>query len=109
MKGETVYVYKLHGPSKITQSTYRLYNSGPNPDRQGLDAKGKVQEKLYDAASLAAMAKYRPSGVRSMYPTPIIQTTLARQNCAPSWIDPDFDAGHRAFYYGQVLKIVNKI
>jgi len=75
-----------------------------------LDAKGDVQEKIYDVA----WSGDRKPGADGKLPSvgstvDIANATWTNTIGAPEliavWKDPDFDASQRAFYYGRVIEI----
>ncbi|RPI29990.1 MAG: DUF3604 domain-containing protein, partial [Hyphomicrobiaceae bacterium] len=75
-----------------------------------LDAKGEVQEKIYDVAWSGA----RKPGADGKLPVvgntvDVANATWTNTIGAPEliavWKDPDFDPAQRAFYYGRVIEI----
>jgi hypothetical protein len=75
-----------------------------------LDAKGNVQEKVYDVA-LSDGRKPGPNGKVPPVGNTVDVTNASYTNDIGAtelrtvWTDPDFDAEHRAFYYARVLEI----
>ena len=88
---------------------------GANLDRYQIvkgwvDAKGEVQEKVYDVASSGG----RKPGADGKLPSVGNTVDVANANWTNTvgspeliavWRDPEFDAKQRAFYYGRVLEI----
>jgi hypothetical protein len=76
-----------------------------------LDARGTLQEKVYDVAWSGNRKKDRKSGkvppVGSTVDlkTATLTNTIGAQDLAAVWTDPDFDPSLRAFYYARVLEI----
>ncbi len=76
-----------------------------------LDAKGEVQEKIYDVAVSGA----REIGADGRCKTAVGDTvdvenatwtnTIGAPELLAVWKDPDFDPEQRAFYYGRVIEI----
>jgi len=76
-----------------------------------LDKKGKTQERIYDVA----VSDDRKIGEDGRARTPVGSTvdlekpgytnTIGAPFLAAHWVDPDFDAKQRAFYYVRVIEI----
>jgi hypothetical protein len=75
-----------------------------------IDAKGEVQEKVYDAAwsgdrKAAANGKLPSVGTTVDIENATWTNTIGAGELIGVWKDPDFDANLRAFYYVRVLEI----
>ena len=76
-----------------------------------MDAKGELQEKIYDVA----VSDGRKIDADGRCKTPVGDTvdvanaswtnTIGATELITVWKDPEFDAGQRAFYYARVLEI----
>lgn len=77
-----------------------------------VDASGSLHEKVYDVIWSDA-AKRRPGGNGKIpdvgNTVDIAKASFTNSIGAPelvtTWVDPDFDAGERAFYYARVIEI----
>jgi hypothetical protein len=88
---------------------------GANLDRYQIvkgwvDAKGDLQEKVYDVASSGARkpgadGKLPPVGNTVDVANANWTNTIGAPELIAVWKDPDFDPKQRAFYYGRVLEI----
>jgi hypothetical protein len=75
-----------------------------------LDAKGTLQEKIYDVAwagdrKLGADGKLPPVGNTVDIENATWSNTIGAPELIAVWRDPEFDAAQRAFYYGRVIEI----
>ena len=75
-----------------------------------LDAKGDVQEKVYDVAwsgsrKPGANGKLTAVGNTVDMKTATYTNTIGAPELTTTWKDPDFDASLKAFYYARVLEI----
>jgi hypothetical protein len=75
-----------------------------------LDAKGDMQEKIYDVAWSGERRPEMDGKVRSVGTTVDVPNanwtnTIGTPELIAVWNDPDFDPKQRAFYYGRVLEI----
>ena len=77
-----------------------------------LDAKGDMQEKVYDVVwgdadkrKPGTDGKLPPVGSTVDVANAIWTNTVGDPELITVWKDPDFDASHRAFYYARVLRI----
>jgi hypothetical protein len=75
-----------------------------------LDAKGEVQEKVYDVAwsgsrKPGANGKLPAVGNTVDMKTATYSNTIGAPELTTTWKDPDFDASLKAFYYVRVLEI----
>ncbi len=75
-----------------------------------LDAKGNVQEKVYDVAlsdgrKPDSNGKVPPVGNTVDVANASYTNDIGATELRTVWTDPDFDAEHRAFYYARVLEI----
>src|SRR5215217_497075 len=88
---------------------------GANLDRYQIvkgwvDAKGEVQEKVYDVASSGGRkpgpdGKLPPVGNTVDVANANWTNTIGSPELIAVWRDPEFDPKQRAFYYGRVLEI----
>jgi hypothetical protein len=88
---------------------------GANLDRYQIikgwvDAKGEVQEKVYDAVwsgdrKPGADGKLPPVGSTVDVANATWSNTIGTPELIAVWTDPDFDPALRAFYYGRVIEI----
>jgi Protein of unknown function (DUF3604) len=88
---------------------------GANLDRYQIvkgwvDAKGEVQERVYDVASSGgrkpgADGKLSPVGNTVDVANANWSNTIGAPELIAVWRDPEFDPKQRAFYYGRVLEI----
>jgi Protein of unknown function (DUF3604) len=88
---------------------------GANLDRYQIvkgwvDAKGDVQEKVYDVAwsgdrKPGIDGKVPPVGSTVDVANATWTNTIGAPELIAVWTDPDFDPAQRAFYYGRVLEI----
>jgi hypothetical protein len=88
---------------------------GANLDRYQIvkgwvDAKGEMQEKVYDVAwsgdrKPGADGKVPPVGSAVDVASATWTNTIGTPELIAVWTDPDFDPAQRAFYYGRVLEI----
>ena len=88
---------------------------GANLDRYQIvkgwvDAKGELQEKVYDVAwsgdrKPGADGKVPPVGSTVDLANATWTNTIGAPELIAVWTDPDFDPAQRAFYYGRVLEI----
>ena len=88
---------------------------GANLDRYQIvkgwvDAKGEMQEKVYDVAwsgdrKPGADGKVPPVGSTVDVANATWTNTIGAPELIAVWKDPDFDPAQRAFYYGRVLEI----
>ena len=88
---------------------------GANLDRYQIvkgwvDAKGEMQEKVYDVAwsgdrKPGADGKVPPVGSTVDVANATWTNTIGAPELIAVWTDPDFDPTQRAFYYGRVLEI----
>jgi len=88
---------------------------GANLDRYQIvkgwvDAKGDVQEKVYDVASSGGRKPGPDGKLPSVGNTVDVANanwtnTIGSPELIAVWRDPEFDAKQRAFYYGRVLEI----
>ena len=88
---------------------------GANLDRYQIvkgwvDAKGEMQEKVYDVAwsgdrKPGADGKVPPVGSTVDVANATWTNTIGAPELIAVWNDPDFDPAQRAFYYGRVLEI----
>jgi Protein of unknown function (DUF3604) len=88
---------------------------GANLDRYQVvkgwvDAKGEMQEKVYDVAwsgdrKVGADGKVPPVGSTVDAANATWTNTIGAPELIAVWTDPDFDPNQRAFYYGRVLEI----
>ena len=88
---------------------------GANLDRYQVvkgwvDAKGEMQEKVYDVAwsgdrKPGADGKVPPVGSTVDVANATWTNTIGAPELISVWTDPDFDPAQRAFYYGRVLDI----
>jgi hypothetical protein len=88
---------------------------GANLDRYQVvkgwvDAKGEMQEKVYDVAwsgdrKPGADGKVPPVGSTVDVANATWTNTIGAPELIAVWTDPDFDPTQRAFYYGRVLEI----
>ena len=88
---------------------------GANLDRYQIvkgwvDAKGEMQEKVYDVAwsgdrKPGADGKVPPVGSTVDVASATWTNTIGAPELIAVWTDPDFDPAQRAFYYGRVLEI----
>ena len=77
-----------------------------------LDAKGQVQEKVYDVVwgdaakrKPGADGKLTPVGNTVDVANAVWTNTIGDPELIAVWKDPSFDSGQRAFYYARVLEI----
>ena len=75
-----------------------------------LDAKGALQEKVYDVAwsgnrKPGSDGKLPPVGNTVDLKTATYSNTIGAPELTTTWKDPDFDASLKAFYYVRVLEI----
>jgi hypothetical protein len=75
-----------------------------------LDAKGEMQEKVYDVAwsgdrKPAADGKVPAVGSTVDVANATWTNTIGAPELISVWKDPDFDPAQRAFYYGRVIEI----
>ena len=75
-----------------------------------LDAKGEMQEKVYDVAwsgdrKPAADGKVPAVGSTVDVANATWTNTIGTPELISVWKDPDFDPAQRAFYYGRVIEI----
>jgi hypothetical protein len=75
-----------------------------------LDAKGDVQEKVYDVAwsgsrKPGANGKLPALGSTVDMKTAAYSNTIGAPELTTTWKDPDFDASLKAFYYVRVLEV----
>ena len=75
-----------------------------------LDAKGVVQEKIYDVAwsgtrKPGANGKLPPVGNTVNLATATWTNTIGSPELIAVWKDPDFNPALKAFYYGRVIEI----
>jgi hypothetical protein len=75
-----------------------------------LDAKGEVQEKVYDVAwsgsrKPGANGKLPAVGNTVDMKTAAYSNTIGAPELTTTWKDPDFDASLKAFFYARVLEI----
>ena len=75
-----------------------------------LDAKGEVQEKVYDVVWSGSRkpghhGKLPPVGNTVDVANATWTNTIGAPELITVWRDPDFDAAQRAFYYARVLEI----
>jgi len=76
-----------------------------------LDAKGEVQEKVYDVAwsdnrkADPKTGKLPPVGNTVDVPNATWTNTIGAPELITVWKDPAFDPGQRAFYYARVIEI----
>jgi hypothetical protein len=88
---------------------------GANLDRYQIvkgwvDAKGEMQEKVYDVAwsgdrKPGADGKVPPVGSTVDVASATWTNTIGAPELIAVWTDPDFDPAQRAFYYGRLLEI----
>jgi len=75
-----------------------------------MDSSGKLLEKVYDVAvsdgrDIAKGKVSKPVGSTVDLKTATYTNEIGAANLAVTWVDPDFDASQRAFYYVRVLEI----
>jgi len=77
-----------------------------------VDAKGEVQEKVYDVVwgdadkrKPGANGKLPPVGSTVDVPSALWTNTIGAPELIAVWKDPAFDANQRAFYYARVIEI----
>ena len=75
-----------------------------------LDAKGEMQEKVYDVAwsgdrKPGADGKLPPVGNTVDVANATWTNTIGAPELITVWKDPDFDPAQRAFYYARVIEI----
>jgi len=89
---------------------------GANLDRYQIvkgwvDAKGEVQEKVYDVAWSFGRkpdpktGKVPPVGNTVDLPNATFTNSIGAPELIAVWKDPEFDPAQRAFYYGRVIEI----
>jgi hypothetical protein len=107
---------KPEGASAPSFMVYALRDPiGANLDRiqivKGwLDSDGATQEKVYDVAwsgdrKADAKGKLPPVGNTVDAKSANWTNTIGASELATVWVDPDFDAKQKAFYYARVLEI----
>ena len=75
-----------------------------------MDAKGELQEKVYDVAwggdrHADAMGKLPSVGNTVDVANATWTNTIGANELITAWTDPDFDAGQHALYYARVIEI----
>lgn len=74
-----------------------------------LDESGELHEKVYNAVASGERRIHdnvvEPVGDTVDVPTTSYSNSIGEPQLATVWIDPDFNAGLRAFYYARVLEI----
>jgi len=103
-KSPTFMVYALRDPIGANLDRIQIIKGW-------LDKKGKTHERIYDVA----VSDGRKIDKDGRCKTPVGNTvdleaanwtnTIGASELAAVWIDPDFDAGQKAFYYSRVLEI----
>jgi hypothetical protein len=102
-KAPTFLVAALRDPIGANLDRYQIVKGW-------LDAKGELQEKVYDVAwggerRPGRDGKLPPVGNTVDVANATWTNTIGAPELIAVWKDPDFDAKQRAFYYGRVIEI----